>query len=152
MALCFLEGVSNEGNEIWGRWVISNGCSIDDNIVQYCRKAFGKRYKNLWIDPVCFDDKYFRYTKEFFAKVGVELYPKLTNLKAAFRQARISWPKSCEEWYDYRDFVWEIVQHDIDINKRKGVEPKCVMVSGVRFYEDNKFKEKIISVREVSAL
>lgn len=143
MALCFCNGVSRRGNQIWGSWVLSDVRSIEDNIVKYCRKAFGDRYRNMWIEPVYFDDKYIRYTDDFFSEVGVELYPKITNLSKALKECGIKPPKTKEEWEEYSGIVWEIVHSDINKNIAKGVRYSK---------DDDEFYEKIKSVSVVDKL
>lgn len=151
MAFCYYVGNSGRGNQQWGCWTA--GTNVEDGIVQYCRKAFGKRYRDMWVDPLYFDDKYFRYTEEFFSEVGVRLYPKITNLSKELKRRGIEPPKTKDEWIKYRAIVWEIVHKDIAENINKGVKPVNIVVTGVR-YSDNydNFKERIKSVRKVKSL
>lgn len=134
MARCECEGFTNSGRPIWGTWITEG---IEDDIVKFCRKTFGKKYRNMWIQPVYFDDKYFRYTDEFFAEVGVLLYPKISKLPK----------KTPENEFYYRTLVWEIVHKDIDTNIKNGVEPISIIIKGVRYSDNGKYIEKIKSVR-----
>lgn len=153
MSYCFYNGVSRRGNQFWGSWVLSDVRSIEDNIVKYCRKAFGKNYKDMWIEPVYFDDKYIHYTEEFFSEVGVELYPKITNLSKALKERGVNPPKTKDEWERYNAVVWEIVHSDISKNIDNSIKPVCVVVKGVRYSkDDNEFYEKIKSVKVVNKL
>lgn len=155
MALCYYVGTSRRGSQQWGSdfstWTATT--NVEDEIVQYCRKAFGKRYRDMWIDPLYFDDKYFRYTEKFFSEVGVQLYPKITNLSKELKRRGIEPPKTKDEWIKYRAIVWEIVHKDIAENINKGVKPVDVVVTGIR-YSDNRgnFKESIKSVKKVKRL
>lgn len=130
MSRCYYEGVSNRGNQFWGNWVVQS--NIEDSIVQFCRKAFKDNYKDMWINPVFFDDKYFRFTECFFSEVGVELYPKITNVKKKLSEMGIIEPKTKVDWEEYSAVVWGIIQEDIEKNVRKGVKPICISVRGVR--------------------
>lgn len=158
MAYCFYIGISNRGHEMWGNddafWTRLDCVStMEDSIVKHCRKAFGNRYKDMWIDVVYFDDKYYRYTEDFFSEVGVMLYPKITNLKKELIRRGIKSPKTKEEWVDYRRVVYEIAHNDISINKERRVKPINIVVNGVR-YSDSKgnFHEKFKSVNKVKKL
>lgn len=155
MSHCYYDGKSRRGNEIWsdsnGRgWVVDN---MYDSIVQYCRKAFGSNYKNMWINPVYFDDKYFRHTEDFFSEVGVELYPKLTNVRNALKEAGLS---NCSNTSEaVRAFIHDLAESDIAQNIERGVKPVCVIVTGVRYSDPNKkgeFVEKFTGVRKVRKL
>lgn len=138
----------------------------EDNIIQYCRKALGNDYRNMWIDPVYFDDKYLRYTDEFFSEVGIRLYPKRTNIRLKLIELGVSAPKllsKCKsqaekekvkaEWDKYRSLVWSIIHDDINFAKQHGVKPVNIIVKGVRFSTKNKtFLEKITLVRKVEKI
>lgn len=145
MAYCTYEGTSNRGNPIWGRWVITSGVSIEDAIVVFCRKAFRGSYKNWWVAPVAFDDKYFKHTDRFFHEVIVCMYPKLSDVKKEWVRAGHKWPATTfEEKDELRAFTWEIVHRDIAEQQRRGVEPHCISVKGVRFQNDKgRWVEKI---------
>lgn len=141
MAICVYKGVSRKGNPIWGEWVCNNG--IEDSIVQHCRRAFGDKYYNMWIDPVYFDDKYFRWTEQFFGEVGVGLYPKLTKLPSRGEYADDS------EW---RTAVWRIVRDDIHKSIYKGVKPKLMVIKGIRVPDrdiEGSYVEKITGLYRV---
>ena len=63
MAHYYYNRTTNRGNEEWsnsrGRcWITDNA---SDAIIQYCRKAFGRKYKDMWIDPLYFDDRSFKF-------------------------------------------------------------------------------------------
>ena len=152
MALCFYNGQSNRGNEWWGDWLIRRNVNVKDNIVKYCRRAFKKQYKGMWINPIYFDDKYFGYSEEFFSEVGIELYPKLTDPLKELNKRGFNVPKTRDEWRRYKNFIWEIVQKDIQKNINKGVKPICVVVNGVHFCKNGQFYDKIISVQQVDKL
>lgn len=166
MSKCYYNGISNRGNQKWGRWIMNGIDSIEDNIVQYCRKAFNKEYRDMWIDPIYFDDKYFRFTKDFFSEVGVYLYPKITNIRKELKRSGISVPKplrKCknraerekvrEEWNEYRSIIWKIIHDDIDKNIQKGIKPINIVITGVRYStKDEKFHEEIKSIKEVQNL
>lgn len=147
--------------------------NIEDELVQYCRKAFKGKYQNMWIDPLYFDGKYLRHTTEFFSEVGTALYPKITNLRDELkRRGYHNLPKplhQCktkeelervrEEWEEYRSVVWDIIHTDIKKSKEKGVKPVFVVVSGIRYQDrkvkDNKkakYREKITSVQKVEKI
>ena len=162
MARCYHKNDYWDGEQVWGRHYTDY--RIEDSIVQYCRKAFGRQYRNLWINPIYFDDKYFNFTHRFFSEVGVELYPKITNLQEEMKRCGMKVPKPlylCKteeereevkmEWEEYSAFVWEIVHRDIDVNKEKGIKPVSVIVKGVRYPNyDGDFDEEITDVRKVS--
>ena len=127
--------------------------NMEDNVVQYCRKAFGKRYRNMWIEPVYIDDKYLDYTEDFFSEAGVCLYPKITNLKNELKRRGINPPKTKDEWENYRSIVWEIVHKDIETSKRNKVKPVNIVFKGVRYSDKNgNFHERIKSVDRVKTL
>lgn len=134
MSRCYYAGNTGKGNTWYGDWVCS--ASMPDNLVQFCRKAFGKRWGRFWIDPLYFDDKYMMYTQKFFSEVGCELYPKLTKL-----------PKREPDMSDdeYRAIVWGIVHDDI-VAQRDTVKPICIIIKGVRWPNG---KQKVVSVKEV---
>lgn len=141
MAHCYFNGISNSGNQKWGRWILT--CNIEDNIVKYCRNAFKNKYRDMWINPVYFDDKYINFTDEFFSEVGVELYPKITNLQKELKSRGFD-PQ--EDWYNYKSIIWEIVHADIDENIRKGVKPVFLVINGVRYPSEDDFKEQYKSI------
>jgi hypothetical protein len=120
-----------------------------------CRKAFGKNYKDMWIDPLYFDDKYFRYTEDFFSEVGVYLYPKITDLRKELARRSYSVPPKHDKvaWNEYRHIVWGIIHKDIQENINKGIEPIEVKVKGVRIPDDyDDYIEKITKVERVKHL
>lgn len=120
MAICVYHGKSNRGLEKWGRW---QGCNhIEQKIVGFCRRAFKGYYRNMWIAPIYFDDKYFRFTKDFYSEVGVELYPRRSDI-----------PKKGSMGDDqYKALLWDIAHKDIWANINKGVESRNVVIRGVR--------------------
>lgn len=138
MSICTYGGLSRKGNQLWGKWVCTS--SVEDDIVQFCRKAFNKRYRNMWIDPLYFDDKYFRWTGKFFREVGVDLYPKITKLPKR---------RKGQDTLDWRALVWETAHNDISTNISSGVNPIRVIVKGVRIPDSNVkdgYREKITDV------
>lgn len=143
---------------------------VEDCIVQFCRDAFRKKklYKNMWILPIYYDDKYEKFTDTFFSEVGIELYPKITDLNKELKRRGITPPKMPknatredkikykEEWDKYRAIVWDIVHNDIAKNRGLKVEPVKVVVKGVRILTkeidsngDNVVIEKIVGIDKV---
>lgn len=143
---------------------------VEDCIVQFCRDAFRKKklYKNMWILPIYYDDKYERFTDVFFSEVGIELYPKITDLNKELKRRGITPPKMSknatredkikykEEWDKYRAIVWDIVHKDIAENRRSKVKPVSVVVKGVRILTEkidsnghNIVTEKIVGINKV---
>lgn len=155
MAHYYYNRTTNRGNEEWsnsrGRcWITDNA---SDAIIQYCRKAFGRKYKDMWIDPLYFDDRYFRYTESFFSEVGVKLYPKLTNVKDALNKAGLSKHNSNSD--AVRAFIRSLAEGDIDQNIKTGVKPICIIVTGVRYTDPKRkseFIEKFTGVKRVQRL
>lgn len=133
---------------------------LDDNVVKFCRLAFEGDYNDMWILPIYYGDKYYRYTDEFFSEVGVLLYPKLTNLAKELKRMGFTPPKKDDKegWKEYRDVVWRIIHEDIDKNIERGVHPIRVVVKGVRYSvggygrRTRVFEEEITSVKEVAYL
>lgn len=159
MILCY-SGISNRGDTIYSNGeydIVSEDSEVETNIVHFCRKAFKEKYKSYWIDVVWFDDKYFNFTQSFYSEVQVDLYPKITNLRKAFKKAGIKYPTTKEEWEEHNGFVWEIVHKDIQMNIDNLVVPITVRVKGVRIPTDKKddygktiYKEVIKSVKEIT--
>ena len=144
---CFYQYTSRRGNEVWGNLVMSN-INIQDNIIKFCRSAFGKRYKNMWIYPVYFDDKYFKYTDKFFSEVGVLLLPKISNVKSEMKRVGIKSSKDSRA----DALIYFLAKKDLDENEKRNVKPKAIVVKGLRFADKskkNKYINKIISVDEV---
>ena len=160
MARCEFRGHSNRGRQQWGNedYTWSAYSNIDDNIVQFCRKAMKQKnvsQDSMWIDPVYFDDKYFRWTEHFFSEVGIALYPKITNLREHFKKHNIKWPKNKQDWEKHRTLVWEIVHNDIDTNINKGVKPIYMIITAVRIpdkHNKGNYIEKIISIKKAKHL
>ena len=138
MSRCYYHGTSNRGNELWGNWVCT-GTNIEDAIVQFCRNAFQDSWKQYWIDPLYFDDRYFRHTETFFNEVGVHLYPKLSPMPKR---------KSGMSDTEYKSLIWNVAHRDIVAQSGK-VEPICIIVRGRRTSDDD---ERIISVKQVNRL
>ena len=157
MALCFYQGKSNKGYPYWGIWNRS-GISIEDNIIKHCRKAFGKDYKSMWINPIYFDDKYFTHTEKFFSEVGIELYPKTVSISKELKRLGYKFPKPKtkaeleEQREEYKSIVWEIIHKDIDKSIRKGIKPINVTITGVRYKTKKGIHEKITSISVVKKL
>lgn len=143
---------------------------VEDSIVQFCRDAFRKKklYKNMWILPIYYDNKYEKFTDVFFSEVGIELYPKITDLNKELKRMGIIPPKMPknatredkikykEEWNNYRAIVWDIVHKDIAENRRSKVKPVRVVVKGVRILTEkidsnghNIIIEKIVGINKV---
>lgn len=137
MAICYYKRQSSIGEEIWGRWV--HEC-LEHMIVSFCRRAFKHKWRNMWIEVVYFDDKYFKHTDEFFSEVGVRLYPKITKI-----------PKRPKH-YDttaWRRYIYSVAHGDISKSIERGVAPTSVVVKGVRFTDKSKkggFGEKITDI------
>lgn len=155
MSHCYYDRVSRGGNEIWSDsnghgWTVDN---VYDSIIQYCRKAFRGNYKNMWVNPVYFDDKYFSHTESFFSEVGVMLYPKLTNVRNALKEAGLSNYSNTSE--EVRAFIHNLAESDIAQNIERDVKPVYVIVTGIRYSDPNKkgeFIEKFTGVRKVRKL
>ena len=143
---------------------------VEDCIVQFCRDAFREKklYKNMWILPIYYDNKYEKFTDVFFSEVGIELYPKITDLNKELKKRGIIPPKMPknatredkikykEEWNNYRAIVWDIVHKDIVENRRSKVKPVRVVVKGVRILTEkfdsnghNIVTEKIVGINKV---
>lgn len=143
---------------------------VEDCIVQFCRAAFREKklYRNMWILPIYYDNKYEKFTDVFFSEVGIELYPKITDLNKELKRRGIIPPKMPknatredeikykEERNNYRAIVWDIVHKDIVENRRSKVKPVRVVVKGVRILTkeinsigDNVVIEKIVGINKV---
>jgi hypothetical protein len=148
---CYYQGTSNRGNEKWGNeykyWTTSG---VEDAIVQMCRRVFNGKYKAYWIDPIYFDDKYFRYTEQSFAEVGIELYPRYTDLQKELRRRGID-TKNIDK-NRHSEIVWEIVHEDIRKAKNNGVKPVRIVVHTIRKPEFKEDYEILKSIRELKEL
>lgn len=122
---CTFDRMTNRHNEVWGGWIMQT--NVEDSIVQMARFALQGKYKNYWIDPIYFDDKYIRFRDDFFAEVGIALYPKITKAPAKSKGM------SSEE---YRALIWKTAHNDIALNDRHGVNPKYVIIKGVSIPAD----------------
>ena len=137
MARCYYGGPCIGAGEHWGSLVVKT--NITDSMVQFCRHAFEGRWKRFWIEPVYFDDLYFKHTDRFFREVGVNLYRQLSDRPK--RQAGLSVEK-------YRELIWQTAINDI-AKQRGEVVPLHVIVQGTRHSDDS---ERIVSVRVVQKL
>lgn len=137
---CTYQGKSNKGNDKWGNWIFPR-MNIHTDVIRFCRRSFKNKYKDYWIGVVYFDDKYIRYTEDFFAEVGVELYPKIHKVVT---------PLEGEDMYAA---TCRVANEDISISIDKDVVPICIKVTGVRYSDaSGKFHEVIKSVRRVKSL
>lgn len=149
MAICRYERTSSCG-EVWGDWTLSTG--IEDAIVKFCRRAFKSKYRGMWIVPIYFDDKYIQHTEKFFSEVGVHLYPRRTDIRAALKEHGIPIPHTDAGWSEVSEFVWRVINSDIDACEREGVEPVGVVVSGLRYWHNRGFRAEVIKgFKEVPA-
>ena len=143
---CYYQGISSTRSQVWESaektWSCP-GISMECNIVHFCRKAFGDKYKNMWIDPIYFDDKYTSKSDWVFSEVGVALYPKSPNIKP-----RDAFPN--EDKAAYRLYLYELSHEDIERNIKLGATPIYVVVKGESFLNENKeLQNRILSVERV---
>ena len=70
--------------------LLTIGSTDEDRVVKYCRRIFKGKYNQCWIDTL---EKHHAYcVANFLPEIRVELYPKLTDLRAALKKLGISPP------------------------------------------------------------
>lgn len=70
--------------------LLTLGSTDEDRVVKYCRRIFKGKYNQHWIDTL---EKHHAYCMaNFLPEIRVELYPKLTDLRAALKQLGITPP------------------------------------------------------------
>lgn len=112
---------------------------VEDAIVNFCRRAFKNKYGDMWILPIYYDNKYINLTHSTFAEVGVELYPKVSNLYNKLGTLAIK--KKDEEvmnkasvrgrWAAYKEEIHNIIHNDIIECRLQGIKPINAVVNGI---------------------
>ena len=128
-----------------------------DNFVKFCRKAFGNRYRDMWIVPVYFDNRYLSHTDEFFPEVGVYLVPRTRSLAQALKANGITPPcknAPSQAWEAYRGAVWEVIWSDIEdyCFSHPGHKLDKVVITAKRTpsrQNPHEYVEKILNVGQV---
>lgn len=156
MAKAVFCGITPDGNEKWGTWTVEN--NIVQNIIDFCRYSFVSKYKDMWIYPIYFDDRYFKDTQEFFKEVGVVLYPRLTNIEEYFKNIGYTGEVTIRLMREHSEEMRKIAHADLKKNEKLGTKPIYVVIKGKRtkrFWgvrEYNEYTEVIRSIKEVSGL
>ena len=153
MAIAKFKGVTPDGKEVWGNWEVEVGMKA--KLIDFCRNAFLSKYKNMWIYPVYFDDKYFVDTKSFFKEVGVVLYPRITDLDWYFKDLGCEEGATIENMRKHRAEMDRLALKDLKRNDRIGTAPIYVVVKGNRRKRifncvvKNEYSETIKEIKEV---
>ena len=126
-----------ENDGVLKRFDSING--VEDAVVNFCRRAFKNKYRDMWILPIYYDNKYINLTHSAFAEVGVELYSKVSNLYKKLDTLAIK--KKDEEvmnkssirgrWADYKEEIHNIIHNDIIECRIQGIKPINAVVNGI---------------------
>lgn len=153
MAIAKFKGVTPDGKEVWGDWEVEVGMKA--KLIDFCRNAFLSKYKNMWIYPVYFDDKYFGDTKSFFKEVGVVLYPRITDLNKYFKDIGCEEGATIANMRKYRNEMDRLALKDLKHNGKLGTAPIYVVIKGKRVKRifncvvENEYSETIEVIKEV---